>query len=141
MYLSCREAALSKWMQCDAEEFYLHPVQGPKVSLPAVSVAEPMLAAHPEKTEIRQVAYFQGRSEQGKNTFAEKMKRKIDSTAGRALYGMRLAVAEPPFANLRHNIGLSRFSHRGKKKVNTQWNLFCVIHNLLKIHRYSPALS
>ena len=91
---------------------------------------------HPERTEIRQVAYFLGRTEKGRNTFTEKMKRKIDSTVGRALYSMRLAVAEPPFANICHAIGLDRFSLRGKKKVNTQWNLFCIVHNMLKIYRY-----
>ena len=91
---------------------------------------------HPERTEIRQVAYFLGRTVKGKNTSTEKMKRKIDSTVGKALYSMRLAIAEPPFANIRHAIGLDRFSLRGKKKVNTQWNLFCIVHNMLKIHRY-----
>lgn len=96
---------------------------------------------NPERTEIRQVAYFHGRTEQGKNTFTEKMKHKIDTTVGRALYGMRLAVAEPPFAHICHIMGLNRFSHRGKRKVNTQWNLFCIVHNMKKIHRYAPGIA
>ncbi len=95
---------------------------------------------HPERTEIRQVAYFHGRSEQGKETFTERMKRKIDSTVGRVLYGMRLATAEPPFAHIRHIMGLDRFSHRGKRKVNTQWNLFCIVHNMKKVHRYANGV-
>ena len=64
------------------------------------------------------------------------MKRKIDSAVGRALYSMRVAIVEPPFANICYAIGLDRFSLRGKKKVNTQWNLFCIIHNMTKIHRF-----
>jgi transposase len=96
---------------------------------------------HPERTEIRQVAYFHGRTEQGKNTFTEKMKRKIDTTVGRMLYSMRLAIAEPPFAHICHIMGLNRFSHRGKRKVNTQWNLFCIVHNMKKIHRYAPGFA
>ncbi len=96
---------------------------------------------HPERTEIRQVAYFHGRNEQGKNTFTEKMKRKIDTTVGRMLYSMRLAIAEPPFAHICHIMGLNRFSHRGKRKVNTQWNLFCIVHNMKKIHRYAPGFA
>ncbi|MHB8223826.1 MAG: transposase [Desulfurivibrionaceae bacterium] len=28
--------------------------------------------------------------------------------------------------------GLDRFILRGKKKVNIQWNLFCIVHNLKK---------
>ena len=96
---------------------------------------------HPERTEVRQVAYFLGRSEKGKNTFTEKMKRKIDSTVGRMLYGMRLAVAEPPFAHIRYMMGLNRFSHRGRTKVNIQWTLFCILHNMKKIHRYGEGVA
>ena len=49
---------------------------------------------------------------------------------------MRLAIGEPPFAHIRSVIGLDRFTLRGKIKVNTQWNLFCIVHNVKKIHRY-----
>ncbi|WP_304511297.1 transposase [Desulfopila sp. IMCC35008] len=95
----------------------------------------------PEKTEIRQVAYFSGKKRTGKERFTEKMKRKIDTTIGRAIYGMRLAVGEPPFAHIRSTMGLDRFSLRGKKKVSTQWNLFCVVHNLKKVHTYGAVAS
>ena len=96
---------------------------------------------HAERTKIRQVAYFKGRAPEAKARFSDKMKRKIDSTAGRMIYSMRLAIAEPPFAHIRHVMGLNRFSHRGKRKVNTQWNLFCIIHNMKKIHRYAEGLA
>ena len=96
---------------------------------------------HPERTEIRQVAYFTGRSATGKERFTEKMKRKIDTAIGRAIYGMRLAIGEPPFAHIRSILGLDRFSLRGQIKVNIQWNLFCIVHNLKKIHRYGEVLA
>jgi transposase len=96
---------------------------------------------HPERTEIRQVAYFIGRTEKGKNTFTERMKRKIDSVAGRALYAIRLAIGEPPFANIRSALRLDRFTLRGKRKVNVQWNLFCMIHNMKKIQRYGSGFA
>ncbi|MDK9708830.1 MAG: transposase [Desulforhopalus sp.] len=95
----------------------------------------------PEKTEIRQVVFFTGRSAKGEQRFTEKMKEKIDSTKGRAIYGMRLAVGEPPFAHIRSALGLDRFTLRGKAKVNTQWNLFCIVHNLLKIFRYGVGFA
>lgn len=94
---------------------------------------------HPEKTEIRQVAYFTGKAASGTQRFTEKMKAKIDSVAGRAIYGMRLAIGEPPFAHIRSALKLDRFTLRGKKKVNAQWNLFCIVHNLKKIHRYGEG--
>lgn len=90
---------------------------------------------NPEKTVIRQVAYFAGRTGDGP-TFTDQMKRKIDSTIGRIIYGMRLAISEPPFSHITSALGLDRFTLRGKTKVNTQWNLFCIVHNLTKIHRY-----
>jgi len=96
---------------------------------------------HPERSEIRQVAYFIGRTEKGKQTFTERMKRKIDSVAGKALYAMRLAIAEPPFAHIKSILGLDRFTLRGKRKVNVQWNLFCMVHNLKKIHRYGIGFA
>jgi hypothetical protein len=96
---------------------------------------------YPDRTEIRQVAYFIGRTEKGKNTFTEKMKRKIDSAAGRALYAIRLAIGEPPFANIRSALGLDRFTLRGKRKVNVQWSLFCIVHNMKKIQRYGPGFA
>lgn len=96
---------------------------------------------HPERTEIRQVAYFHGRTEKAKDSCIEKMKRKIDSAAGRAMYAMRLAIAEPPFAHICRVMGLDRFTLRGRDKVNSQWNLFCIVHNLKKIHRYGKGFA
>lgn len=96
---------------------------------------------HPERTETRQVAFFTGRSEEGKNTFTERMKRKIDSAVGRMLYAMRLGTVEPVFGNICAAMGLDRFTLRTKRKVNTQWNLFCIVHNLKKIHQYGPGFA
>ena len=56
-------------------------------------------------------------------------------------YGMRLAVSEPPFSHITSSLKLDRFTLRGKKKINTQWNLFCIVHNLAKIHRYGPGYA
>ena len=96
---------------------------------------------HPERTLTRQVAYFIGRTLEKKETFAHKMKRKIDSAAGRVIYGMRLAISEPPFAHIRSVIGLDRFTLRTKIKVDIQWKLYCIIHNLKKIHRYGSGFA
>lgn len=120
------------------KNFQATKFKGPKSACVGCALRSQCLR-HPDRTEIRQVAYFHGRSDQGKVTFTERMKRKIDSTIGRVLYGMRLATAEPPFAHIRHIMGLDRFSHRGKQKVNTQWNLFCIVHNMKKIHRFADG--
>ena len=64
------------------------------------------------------------------------MKRKIDTDAGRHQYGRRLAVVEPVFANISSTSGLRRFSLRGRRKVNTQWLLYCLVHNIGKVQRH-----
>jgi transposase len=96
---------------------------------------------HPDRSAVRQVAFFKGAAPNRPETFTSKMKRKIDSAVGRATYAMRLATAEPVFANITSTLGLNRFTLRGKRKVNTQWLLYCLVHNIGKIQRYAPGFT
>jgi hypothetical protein len=61
------------------------------------------------------------------------MAAKIDSEWGRRLYHHRMAIAEPVFANIRTYKAMNRFTLRGKIKVNIQWLLYCMVHNIGKI--------
>lgn len=89
----------------------------------------------PEKTKTRQVAFFAPRQASPlKHT--EAMKARIDSEEGRRRYGQRFATVEPVFGNLRHNKRLNRFTLRGQAKVDTQWKLFCLVHNIEKLARH-----
>lgn len=95
---------------------------------------------HPDRpSSTRQVAFFSGKTRKPE-TFTQLMKRKIDSAAGKAIYNRRLGTVEPVFGHLR-NIGLDRFTLRGKKKVDAQWKLYCMVHNLLKIHRFGQQFG
>jgi hypothetical protein len=89
-----------------------------------------------DQVSSRQVYFFHGRSAEAEETFTDKMKRKIDTWSGRMLYGLRVAVVEPVFGNVESNIGLHRFTLRGKPKVNAQWLLYCMVHNIGKLCRY-----
>jgi len=64
------------------------------------------------------------------------MIKKIDTDLGREIYSKRIGLIEPVFANIRSTMGLDRFSLRGKTKVNIQWLLYCITHNLGKMQRY-----
>jgi hypothetical protein len=86
----------------------------------------------PETTKTKQVTIFIGRTEATKDSPIEKMRRKFDTLFGRFIYNKRIAKVEPVFGNLK-NKGLDRFTLRGKKKVNTQWHLFSLVHNIEKI--------
>jgi hypothetical protein len=95
---------------------------------------------HPERTPLRQVAFFFGRAKSMPERYLEKMKRKIDSDQGRHQYSRRLGIVEPVFGNIRHTHRLNRFSLRGRTKVNTQWLLFCLVHNIGKVQRYGSQV-
>jgi len=86
----------------------------------------------PEATQTKQVTIFIGRSDEKNDTPIERMKRKFDTLYGRFVYNKRIAIVEPVFGNLR-NKGMDRFTLRGKKKVNIQWQLFSLVHNIEKL--------
>ena len=67
------------------------------------------------------------------------MKKAIDSGEGKARYGQRFATVEPVFGNLRHNKRLDRFTLRGQKKVDTQWKLYSLVHNIEKLAHHGYA--
>lgn len=69
----------------------------------------------------------------------ERMRTRIDSEAGRRQYGQRFAVVEPVFGNLRGNKQLNRFTLRGRSKVDGQWKLFALVHNIEKLANYRKA--
>jgi transposase len=87
---------------------------------------------NPATGKGRTVSLF-GRALVDGNDPSQKMRRAIDSVRGRALYSRRIATVEPVFANIRHHKRMSRFTLRGKAKVSTQWQLFCLVHNIEKI--------
>ncbi len=91
-------------------------------------------------TKARQVYKFRGRDIPAEQmTFTKKMIAKMDTFVGRYLYSRRMGAVEPVFGNIRHMLGLDRFTLRGKHKVNIQWTLYSAVHNLLKIHRFGLA--
>lgn len=93
----------------------------------------------PDITQTRQVCFFRGKAPGGKTSYTEIMRQAIDSARGRQLYGRRFATVEPVFGNLRYNKGLDRFTLRGQKKVDTQWQLYCLVHNIEKLAHHGYA--
>ncbi len=65
----------------------------------------------------------------------EKMKQKLKTEAGRALYKMRKAIVEPVFGQIKAARAIRAFLLRGIEKVSAEWKLICATHNLLKLFR------
>jgi len=121
-------------------KFKAHKFRGPQSACLPCHLRSQCLR-NPKANGTRQVAYFLGKTEQAKNTFTEKMKRKIDSAIGKLFYSQRLGTVEPVFANICSTIGLNRFTLRGKIKVTSQWLMYCMVHNLKKIHQFVPGYA
>lgn len=88
------------------------------------------------KTEHRQVVIFTNKMSDVKESFTSQMIKQFDTPMGRHIYSRRMGTVEPVFANIRNALGLDRFTLRGKKKVNIQWNLYCMVHNIGKIAKF-----
>jgi IS5 family transposase len=71
-----------------------------------------------------------------KPNLIDEMKAKIDTSQGKQIYARRLAIVEPVFANISVQKRLDRFTLRTKAKVDVQWRLFALAHNIGKIHNY-----
>jgi transposase len=91
-------------------------------------------------TVARQVTIFHGRAD-GEKSYTQRMIERFDTALGRFLYSRRLGIVEPVFANICHVRGLDRFTLRGRAKVDIQWKLFNMVHNIAKIMRYSPRFA
>ncbi len=66
----------------------------------------------------------------------DEMKAKIDTEQGKRIYARRLAIVEPVFANICVQKRMHRFTLRSKRKVDVQWRLFALVHNIGKIHTF-----
>ena len=64
------------------------------------------------------------------------MKAKIDSEEGKRIYARRLGIVEPVFSNICVQKRMHRFTLRTKLKVDVQWRLFALVHNIGKIHTF-----
>ena len=72
---------------------------------------------------------------EGTASAADAMREKLRSPEGNAVYKMRKAVVEPVFGQIKERRGFRRFLFRGLKKVEAEWQIICLTHNLLKLFR------
>ncbi|MEP7137677.1 MAG: transposase, partial [Chloroflexota bacterium] len=70
----------------------------------------------------------------------DEMKAKIDTVLGKKIYARRLGAVEPVFANICVHKHMDRFTLRTKRKVDVQWTLFALVHNIGKIHVFGALI-
>lgn len=89
-----------------------------------------------ETTPARQVAIFETSTDPQERTYTQRMRDKFDTPYSRSIYSKRMGTVEPVFGHIRGTKKLDRFTLKGKRKVNNQWLLFCIVHNIGKISRF-----
>jgi len=67
-------------------------------------------------------------------TRVDRMKRKLQTKVGKAVYAARKCVVEPVFGQIKQARGFRQFLLRGKKKVKGEWALVCLTHNILRLY-------
>ncbi len=72
-------------------------------------------------------------------TRTDRMRRKLQTKAGKAVYARRKAIVEPVFGQIKEVRRFRRFSLRGLIKVQGEWAFVCLTHNILKLHRMCYA--
>jgi len=65
----------------------------------------------------------------------EKMRHRLRTKAGRALYALRKQTVEPVFGIIKEVMGFRRFMLRGKAKVSLEWTLVTLAYNFRRLHR------
>ena len=97
-------------------------------------------AANHRKGKGRQVSFIIEKGQRAPN-YTDWMKHRVDSPRGRQIYSHRMSVVEPVFGNIGTNKRLNRFSLRGKTKVQGQWRLYCLVHNIEKLANYGRMVE
>lgn len=96
-------------------------------------------SANHRKGNGRQVSFIINKST-NKPNYTDWMKKRVDNAKGKYIYSHRMSVVEPVFANITTNKRLNRFSLRSKRKVQGQWQLYCLVHNIEKLQHYGKLL-
>jgi transposase len=67
-----------------------------------------------------------------KTNLSQEMREKIDKKKYKKLYSHRMHIIEPVFADITYCKGMERFTLRTKAKVDIQWKIYCIVHNIGK---------
>ena len=122
--------------RCEIKGEFFTSYQAPKRACCGCRLRSKCLRS--KKTTARQVYIHLGRRP---GSLTDKMKDKIDTPEGRKTYSKRLGIVEPVFGNIRACKGMDHFTLRGRSKVNIQWILYCLVHNIGKIANFGAEYA
>ncbi len=127
------EAILADSGYCSEENLqYLESAEQPERKI------EAHIATGKQKHDERRLSCKRGPLPKGA-TRVDRMKRKLQTKAGKAVYAARKCVVEPVFGQIKQARGFRQFVLRGKRKVEGEWALVCTTHNILKLYAAQQA--
>ena len=127
------EAILADSGYCSEENLqYLESAEQPERKI------EAHIATGKQKHDERRLSCKRGPLPKGA-TRIDRMKRKLQTKAGKAVYAARKCVVEPVFGQIKQARGFRQFVLRGKRKVEGEWALVCTTHNILKLYAAQQA--
>lgn len=71
----------------------------------------------------------------------EKVKHRMSTKKGKALYRLRKQTVEPVFGIIKQAMGFRQFHLRGHPKVELEWNLVCLAYNFRRLFNISGGRS
>ena len=74
-----------------------------------------------------------------KRPATDRMKKTLETEAGRARYARRKWLSEAPNGWIKEVLGFRRFSFRGLEKVRSEWDLVCLAVNIKRIGALASA--
>ena len=66
---------------------------------------------------------------------------RLATPEGQHLYAMRGRTIEPVFGQLKDRLGLRQFTRRGLSAVTAEFLLACTVHNIRKLHSWTPTAA
>lgn len=78
-------------------------------------------------------------SPKAQSPFGQRMKEKLSTPEGNALYKRRKHTVEPVFGIIKHVLGFTQFSLRGEDNVELEWNLVALAYNLKRLFTLNQA--
>jgi transposase len=68
-----------------------------------------------------------------------KMKHRLETIAGKAVYAKRKCTVEPVFGIIKAAMGFRQFLLRGLNRVAGEWDLVCIAYNIKRLYALSPS--
>ena len=76
---------------------------------------------------------------EGDASAVDRMRHRLRTPAGRAVYARRKCTVEPTFGIIKSVLGFRQFLLRGFQAVGHEWTLVCIGWNLKRLHRLGVA--